>query len=139
MLAQAQANRTTVAEIERFTAALAVCDALTVAQFEKLVSDGMGKGPPLKPAGRKANSDLVANYFGKLVAAGEDRAAFEGVMAELMADPGIRIAELSGVARAYVGGSSAYKKKSDAITDIRLRFEAKVTTTRRLTAQSDIF
>lgn len=139
MLAQAQASRTTVAEIERFSALLEICDGLTVAQFEKLVSEAMGKAPPPKPAGKPINNDLVADYFGKLVAAGEDRAAFEGVMAGVMADTGIRTGELSAIARAYVGGSSAYKKKADAITDIRLCFEAKVSTTRRLRAQSDIF
>ena len=138
VLAQAQASKSTRSELERFNAALAACEDLTVAEFEKLVADAMGKAPP-KPAAKALNKDLVVAYREKVVAAGEDPASFEGVMSELSADKSVRIAELSAIAQAYVGGTSAYKKKADAIRDIRLRFASKRSATRRLEAQSDIF
>lgn len=139
VLAQAQANKSVVTELERFNAALATCDGLTVAQFEKLVADAMGKAPPPRSANRKTDGSLVAIYIGKLATSGEDRAAFEGVISELMADKNARLGELSAIAQAYVGGTSAYKKKDDALRDIRLRFDAKLAATRRLNAQSEIF
>lgn len=139
MLTQAQASKSTQSELDRLVAALAACDGLTVAQFEKLVAEAMGKAPPPKKATKKLNEDLVSIYSGKLEAAGEDRASFEGAMSELMADKNLRIGEWSAIAKAYAGGTSAYKKKADAIKDIRLRFDAKLSATRRLEAQSDIF
>lgn len=140
LLAQAQASKGTLGELTRFNTALVACDGLTVAQFERLVAEAMGKAPPPKKAAAKTlNEELVARYSGKLAAAGEDRARFEGAMSELMADKSVRISEWSAIAHAYVGGTSAYKKKADAIKDIRLRFDAKLSATRRLEAQSDIF
>lgn len=136
---QAQASKTTLSDLERLIAALAACDSLTVAQFERLLAEAMGEAPPPKKANKKFNEALVASYAARLSAAGEDRASFEGVMSQLMADGNVRTPEWSAIAQTYVGGTSAYKKKPDAIKDIRLRFDAKLSTTRRLEAQSDIF
>lgn len=138
LLMQGQAGKSTQSELARFNLALATCDGLTIAQFEKLLSEAMGKAPPPRTTVRK-NDELIATYSQRLVAAGEDRASFEGVISELLADKAARIGELSAIAQAYVGGTSAYKKKTDAIKDIRLRFDGKLATSRRLHAQSEIF
>ena len=79
----------------------------------------MGKAPAPKKAARR-NDDLINRYSERLSAAGDDRASFEGIMSELLADRSARMAELSAIAQGYVGGTSAYKKKADAIKDIRL-------------------
>ncbi|MFV0368963.1 MAG: hypothetical protein ACK5KM_10925 [Hyphomicrobiaceae bacterium] len=111
---------------------------MTITQFEKLLAEAMGKAPPKKTAATR-NEELISRYSERLISAGEDRASFEVAMSDLLAEKGARVAELSAIAQSYVGGTSAYKKKADAIKDIRLRFDSKLAATRRLEAQSDIF
>lgn len=139
MLAQAQASKSGLSDLQRLNACLAQFDELTVAQFCKNCDLLIGSREGSAAGRATVNSDAVAAYLEKLSGCEGDRAQFQAVLAKLQADKQLRIGEISAIAQGYVGGTSKYKKKADAFKDISLRFDAHIAGAQRLAAAADIF
>ncbi|MBN9265724.1 MAG: hypothetical protein J0I75_14400, partial [Hyphomicrobium sp.] len=70
---------------------------------------------------------------------GGDRSNLESVLSEMKINKRVRAGEASEIAQRYVGGTSKYKSKADALKEIKLRFEASLRASQRLGAASEIY
>lgn len=136
-LSEAQASKTTLAELEKLIDGLAPVDDLSISALVKSIAEPSAAPKSVRP--KQLNEDVVAHYSVRLSDARHDRDRFDAVFMELQSDKRVKVAEADAIARQFVGGTSAYKKRADALKDIRLRFDASVAGDRRREASSEIF
>lgn len=137
-LKEAQASKATVSEIEKLIEGLGPVDELSITQLVKLLEkrDGTSKKAG---AAKQVDEDVVSRYGDMLTKSRNDPSRFDIVFSELQTDKQVRLPEIDAIARQFVGGTRAYKKKADALKDIRLRFDAGLAAQRRREASSGIF
>jgi hypothetical protein len=134
-----QANKSTLADLQRLSECLSQFDELTVSQFcKKCESINVQAGPPRKIPS-SINEELAASYARSLSDALESQQNFDAVLSSIKGDKRVRLPELTIIAHKFVGGVNKYKKTAEALKDIKLRFEAHMAAQRRLNAASDIF
>ncbi len=108
--------------LKQLNAWLARFNGIEASELNQLsLSDG---APPAPRPSKQADSSLVTEYSDMFKAAAGDRARFELAFSQLRSDKRVRLAELNEIALRYVGGTSKYKSKADAMKEIKLRFDA---------------
>ena len=116
-----------------------------LSQFDKLDVDEVcsSTGAPhsklAKAANTQSNTEIVDEFSARLGGIGNVRADLERVLSEMKSDKRVRVSEASEIAQRYVGGTSKYKSKADALKEIKLRFEAGLRAAQRIGAASEIY
>ena len=116
-----------------------------LSQFDKLGVDEVCSSagvPPIKStktAGTQIDTAIVDEFSTRLSGLGSERSNLECVLSEMKSDKRVRVAEASEIAQRYVGGTSKYKSKADALKEIKLRFEAGLRAAQRIGAASEIY
>jgi hypothetical protein len=116
-----------------------------LSQFDKLdvdeVCSSTGAPPSklAKAANTQSNTEIVDEFSARLGGIGNVRADLERVLSEMKSDKRVRVSEASEIAQRYVGGTSKYKSKADALKEIKLRFEAGLRAAQRIGAASEIY
>ena len=116
-----------------------------LSQYDKLDVDEIcsSSGTPATKSAKAANTQIdtatVDAFSVRLSALGSDRTNLERVLSEMKSDKRVRVAEASEIAQRYVGGTSKYKSKADALKEIKLRFEAGLRAAQRIGAASEIY
>lgn len=139
LLEQTQADAELRLNLARLNSWLSHFDKLDVE--EVCSSSGVPEAPskPAKPARTQIDSAVVDDFSTKLADIGTDRSTLENLLSEMKADKRVRVGEASEIAQRYVGGTSKYKSKADALKEIKLRFEASLRAAQRLSAASEIY
>lgn len=137
MLDQVQAREELRQEFAALLRWLKQFGDLEVAELCALSTPPAGKPKTKTPT--KVDEAAVDEYLGKLSRSTGDRGQFELVLSQLSADNRIKKGEIIALAQRYVGGTTPYKSKVDALKEIRLRFGAGVLAGARLKAASDIY
>lgn len=138
LLEQTRADAELQSELKRLNMWLRQFDKLDV---EELCSTSGVPNAPTRSTGTRAQIDsaIVDDFSAKLSAPENDRSRFEAILSDMKSDKRVRVAEASEIARRYVGGTSKYKSKTDALKEIKLRFEAGLRASQRLRAASEIY
>jgi hypothetical protein len=139
LLEQTRADSELLSDLARLNSWLAQFDKQDVSELCGNV--GVPESPPrtAKSVASVIDSALVDDYAASLAGLESDRSSLQDVLSQMKSDKRIRVAEASAIAQRYVGGTSKYKSKADAIKEIKLRFEAGLRAGQRLRAASDIY
>lgn len=139
LLEEAQADAELRLNLAHLNSWLSQFDKLDVEEICK--SSGVPETPtkPVKPPRTQIDSAVVDDFSAKLGDIGTDRSTLENLLSEMKADKRVRVGEASEIAQRYVGGTSKYKSKADALKEIKLRFDASLRAAQRLSAASEIY
>jgi hypothetical protein len=133
-----------LADLKRFTEALASFDDLSVAAFCKqlgsLSADGAAAPAPRAKSAAKSKLDeaLVAQFVSAFSSEALDYGALQSTLAELRVDNRAKVPELSAIASQLAGADGKYNKKT-AMEKIEAVVRRRLDTRRRMEGTSGVF
>lgn len=139
LLEETQADAELRLDLSRLNFWLSHFDRLDVEEVCRSSGVPETSAKPSKPVRAQVDSTVVDEYSAKLAGLGTDRSHLESLLSEMKADKRVRVGEASEIAQRYVGGTSKYRSKVDALKEIKLRFDASLRAAQRLSAASKIY
>jgi predicted DNA-binding transcriptional regulator YafY len=131
-----------IAELKRFTDALASFDNMSVAAFCKqlggMTSDGTTTPRAEVRAKKKLDEGLVDQYVAAFGSEALDYATLQSTLADLSADTKAKVPELSAIASRLAGAERKYNK-SKALEKIEAVVRRRLDTRRRMEGTSGVF
>lgn len=139
LLEEAQADAELRLNLSRLNSWLSQFDKLDVEEVCSSMGVPAAPANVTKAARAQIDTAIVDDFSVKLSELGSDRSSLESLLSEMKTNKRVRAGEASEIAQRYVGGTSKYKSKADALKDIKLRFEASLRASQRLSAASGIY